>query len=119
MQSGMLLVNGEPRGIKVARCTTFVERARGLLGRPALGSLEALWISPCASVHTFGMRYAIDVVFCNFDGEVIRVVGQLGPGKIAAVTGARIACELHAGAARKLGIRTADTLSFEPVAQPL
>jgi uncharacterized membrane protein (UPF0127 family) len=112
MQRGVLVVNGEPCSVNVARCTTFIERARGLLGRPDLGASEALWISPCASVHTFGMRYSIDVIFCDFDGTVIRVVEHLEPGRIAVAAGARTACELHAGVVQRLGIAEKDQLSF-------
>ena len=49
--------------IHVAR--SFLQRARGLLGRAPLAADEALLIRPCSSIHTFGMRFAIDVVFID------------------------------------------------------
>ncbi len=49
------------------------ERARGLLGRDGLGQHEAMWLSRCRSVHTFGMRFVIDVVMIDRDDQVLGV----------------------------------------------
>ena len=39
-----------------------LERNRGLLGREALQPNQGLWITHCNSVHTIGMKYALDLV---------------------------------------------------------
>ncbi len=63
-----------PGGRLVARIATrFTARARGLLGGPPLELDEALLIAPCSSIHTFGMRYPIDVVFLDRNARVVRV----------------------------------------------
>lgn len=113
MQYGIVLVNGEHRGLKAERCTSFTERARGLLGRPMLAEDEGLWIAPCASVHTFGMNYAIDVIFCDYDGLVVRVVENLQPGSIVIASGARSAYSLRSGMTRAIRVRTSDRLVFQ------
>lgn len=113
MQRGILMINGTDRGLRVSRCSNFVERARGLLGRAQPGTSEGLWISPCGSVHTFGMRYSIDVIFCDFAGAVIRIVERLEPSRIAIAIGARSACELRSGVAQCIGISDRDVLTFE------
>jgi uncharacterized protein len=112
MHHGILMVNGEDRGFSVSRCSNFVERARGLLGRPTLAPSEALWIAPCASVHTLGMRYSIDVIFCDFEGTVLRIVENLESGRIAVAIGARAACEVRSGVVRRIGIAVRDRLTF-------
>ena len=112
MQRGRVLVNGEDRGVRGQRCTSFIERAIGLLGRPVLEMTEALWISPCPSVHTLGMRYPIDVIFCDGDGRVVRIVENLQPDRVASAKGARNTCEMLAGATRQLGINAGDRLIF-------
>ena len=77
----------------------FLQRARGLLLRPPLRANEALLIPGCASVHTFGMRYAIDVVFLDPLGRVLHVAGSLRPWRIASQPGAAAVLELLAGSA--------------------
>lgn len=53
------------------RATTGGARARGLLGRDGIGG--ALVLSPCRSVHTLGMRFAIDVAYLDEQGVVIKI----------------------------------------------
>lgn len=77
----------------------FMQRARGLLLRPPLRGNEALLIPGCASVHTFGMRYAIDVVFLDPVGRVLHVARSLRPWRIASQPGAAAVLELLAGGA--------------------
>ena len=77
----------------------FLQRARGLLLRPPLRTDEALLLPGCASVHTFGMRYAIDVVFLDPLGRVLRVARGLRPWRVASEPGAAAVLELRAGGA--------------------
>lgn len=77
----------------------FLQRAQGLLLRPPLAANEALLLPGCASVHTFGMRYAIDVVFLDPLGRVLRVARHLQPWRIASQPGAAAVLELLAGGA--------------------
>ncbi len=58
-------------------------RARGLLGRPRPAAGEGLALIPCGAVHTWGMRYAIDVLFFDRAGRVTRVVRGLRPWRMA------------------------------------
>lgn len=75
-------------------------RARlvGLLGTPDLADDEALWLEPCASVHTAGLRAPIGCAFLDADGRVLRVVDPLPRWRVAARRGARSAVECRAGA---------------------
>jgi hypothetical protein len=55
---------------------------KGLLGKKELPKGEALWIKPCFSVHTFFMRFAIDVIFLNKTNQVIAAVSNLTPNRM-------------------------------------
>ncbi|MCX7817681.1 MAG: DUF192 domain-containing protein [Kiritimatiellae bacterium] len=60
-----------------------LERARGLLGHPPPPPGEALALRPCRAVHTFGMRFLIDVIFFDREDRIVRIVRNLRPGRIA------------------------------------
>jgi uncharacterized membrane protein (UPF0127 family) len=63
---------------------------------------DALLIRRCRSVHTFGMRFPIDVVFVDRDWRVVRVVRDLPPRRIASCREAAAAIEVLAGEADRL-----------------
>jgi uncharacterized membrane protein (UPF0127 family) len=86
-------------------------RMRGLLGRSGLESGEGLLLQPASSVHTFFMRFAIDVVFLSRDGEVLKVADRVPPWRTAAARGAKTVIELAAGEAGRCGIRVGDRLA--------
>ena len=74
-------------------------RARGLLGRRRLQPGEALILPGARQVHTFGMTYPIDVVYCDGSGRVLQV-DTMRPNRIGRfVWKARCAIEVTAGAA--------------------
>ncbi len=58
---------------------TFLARARGLMFRKAMEDIDGMLIKPCNSIHTFGMRFSIDVVFLNNKYEVVKVFENLRP----------------------------------------
>lgn len=103
--------NGQPVAgwhIRVAR--TWWQRAVGLLATPALHRGQGLWIAPCGSVHTVGMRYPIDVVFVDASGTVRKLVRRLRPFRGAWCWGAHATLELRAGAIDELGLVRGDTV---------
>ena len=98
---------------RVHIATSWLARLKGLLGTDCLASDEGLWLSPCASVHSLGMRYAIDVVFLDHQNQVTAVVANLKPRRARfAPRGTRSALELPAGAAAKQGLTRGDRLQF-------
>ena len=90
--------------LRVRVADSFVSRALGLLVGAPLNSTEALLIAPCSSIHTFGMRYPIDVAFIDADARIVRIYQHVRPGRLRFALGARAALELHAGAAVRLGL---------------
>ena len=88
-------------------------RRKGLLGRDALADSHALVLAPCGSVHTFGMRFPIDVLFVGADGCVIKIVEQLGAWRIAGSLQACITVELSTGSVQRHHVLTGDRLSIQ------
>lgn len=79
------------------------ERARGLIGRGALAPHDGLLLRNCRSVHTFGMRFAIDAVLLDRDDRVLRIV-RMRPRRILLPRPqVRHVLEVAAGAATLLG----------------
>lgn len=56
-------------------------RMKGLLGRDGLDFHKCMVIYPCNSVHTYFMKFPIDVIFLNREYKVIRVIENLKPFK--------------------------------------
>ena len=95
---------------------TFWARLKGLLGSDELPPGHSLLIVPCNSVHGFGMRYAIDVLFLKKDGTVMACVPGLKPWKMSPIVrGARAALELPAGTIAATGTRKGDRLAMPPI----
>lgn len=71
-------------------------RLRGLIGLNGLPEGAALLLPRCSSVHTFGMRFAIDVAFLDEHGEVIAERRGVRPWRIVRCPGAASALERQA-----------------------
>ncbi len=87
----------------VELATTSATRRRGLLGRDSFDPSAAMVIAPCSAIHTLFMRFAIDVVFVNRDGRVLKVVRNLKPWRIAGSLRAFAVFELNAGTLERQG----------------
>jgi hypothetical protein len=91
---------------------TSAQRRRGLLGRACLPHGEGLWISPCESVHTVGMRFPIDLVYVDRDNRVCKIRRDVRPWRISFCITAHSVIELPAGTSRATGTREGDHLEF-------
>ncbi len=85
-------------------------RAKGLLGRSELPPGEGILLRPGSSIHMFFMRFPIDAVFLSRDLEVLRVVSDLKPWRMAWRLGARAVLELPAGTCARVGLGAGDRL---------
>jgi uncharacterized protein len=99
--------------------STPFTRLRGLLRRPALASngREGLLLRPCGSVHTFGMCYAIDVVFLDADGHVLEMREWLWPARTSMCFGAQQALELFGGSVEVLRLQHGERLVWKQISQ--
>jgi uncharacterized membrane protein (UPF0127 family) len=94
-------------------------RLKGLLGRRGLGEGEGLLIRPTSSIHTWFMRFPIDVVFLDRDLRVVRVAENVRPWRLAHARGAKLVLELPSGAAAQAGVGAGDQLVIsEPESSP-
>jgi uncharacterized membrane protein (UPF0127 family) len=96
-----------------ARCllaSTPKLRMRGLLGRDSLERDEGILLKPASSVHTFFMRFPIDVVFLDRDRRVVRIARDVGPSRFTRGPGSKEVLELRAGRADEVGLRVGDEL---------
>jgi uncharacterized membrane protein (UPF0127 family) len=85
-------------------------RLRGLLGRRELAAGEGLLLRPSPSIHTWFMRFAIDVLFLDRELRVLRVVESLKPWRFAGCRGAHAVLELAPGSAASRGVAVGDRL---------
>jgi uncharacterized membrane protein (UPF0127 family) len=90
------------------------DRRKGLLGSTPLRPGQGLVIDKAFQVHTVGMDFPIDVVFCDKQWVVRHVVRNMRPGRLSKlVWGARYALELPAGVAPP-ELRPGDSLIVDP-----
>ena len=92
---------------------TMWTRTKGLLGRSGLADEEGMWIQPTNSIHMFFMRFAIDVVYADAGGRVLKLVHGIGPWKVSMCWGAKVALELPVGAIDRCGVKVGDHLIIE------
>jgi uncharacterized protein len=96
------LVNGRTGRVFVSQLEVAVDSAtrnKGLLGRDGLEAGRGLVIAPTNAVHTFFMRFAIDVVFVARDGRVVKIRHAVPARRITAAFRAFAVIELPAGTA--------------------
>ena len=75
-----------------------LERMKGLLGRENLPAGQVMWIRPCASIHTFFMRFSIDVVFLSRDLVVTDVRMGIKPWRaVVGALGSHSVLEMQTG----------------------
>jgi hypothetical protein len=111
----MSLVNARTGIVLVSRVELAADsesRRRGLLGRDRMPEDEGLVIAPCSAIHTWFMRFAIDVVFAARDGRVLKTYARLGPWRIASAWRAFAVVELAAGTLERRPVRPGDQLSL-------
>ena len=80
------------------------ERMRGLLSHEALPDGEGMWFPACRLIHTFGMKFVIDLVYLNDRLEICKIVERMRPGRLSACLAAESVIELTSGAAKRLGL---------------
>jgi uncharacterized membrane protein (UPF0127 family) len=107
-------------GAAIDVADAFRSRIIGLLGRRRLDPGEGLLITPCSGIHTWGMRFPLDVVALDSAMRVLKVRENLGSFRIAAVGWkTRRVLELPVGTIRGSGIEIGDQLVVSsPPAQP-
>ena len=102
-------------GTCVEKADNGATRRKGLLGRSGLASGEGIWIVPCESVHTFGMKFSIDLVYLDRNKKVKKVRSGVAPWRLSACLSAHSVLEFASGTIHSTQTRPGDTLEFLPV----
>lgn len=70
---------------KIELAENFISRSIGLLSKQEISEDEALIIKPCCSIHTFFMKFAIDVIFVDKNNKVIAIKQNIKPNKLSPI----------------------------------
>jgi uncharacterized protein len=89
-------------------------RRKGLLGRDSMPDGQALIIAPTNAIHTWFMRFDIDVAFASKDGRVVKIAHRLRPWRLFAALRGFAAIELPAGTLAAAQTSKGDELRLEP-----
>jgi uncharacterized membrane protein (UPF0127 family) len=104
------------REVVLAHCVEVADhgaaRRRGLLGRNSLPPGEGLWIVPCESVHTFGMKFPIDLVYLDRNKKVKKIRNGVPPWRLSACLSAHSVIELASGTVEMTRTKPGDKLEF-------
>jgi hypothetical protein len=90
-------------------------RRKGLLGRDCLPAGEGLWIVPCEAVHTFGMKFPIDLIYLDRKKQVKKIRNSVRPWRLSACLSAYSVIELPSGSLKLTKTRPGDQLEFSSV----
>lgn len=108
------LTRGTVLATRLESAHTAQTRKKGLLGRDCLLPGEGLWIAPCESVHTFFMRFPIDLVYLDRDRRIRKVRSSVGPWRLSACFTAKSVLELPAGTIGATRTQRGDELEMKP-----
>lgn len=87
-------------------------RNRGLLGRESMPDDRALIIAPCSGIHTFFMRFPIDVIYTSRLGKVLKIAAHVRPWRISVCGRAFAVVEMAAGSAARHALEVGQHLEI-------
>jgi uncharacterized membrane protein (UPF0127 family) len=107
------LTRNKELAYNVTEACSLFERMRGLLGRQKLEQGESLWIRPCNSIHSIGMKFPIDVIFLDSENTVVAIRNQMPAYRITGVYfRASSVLELPAGILRETNTQVGDRIDI-------
>lgn len=119
LSESCMRVTNLTRGTLLATCLEVADsgpkRNKGLLGRTGLPSGGGLWIVPCESVHTFFMKFPIDLVYLDRKNTIRKISENVKPWRISVCLSAHSILELPVGIIRSSKSQPGDRLEFTPI----
>ena len=100
-------------GDRIGIADTSAKRKTGLLKHTGLAPGEGLWIAPTEAVHTFGMKFPIDVLFLDKKRKVLKIRSEMPRSRMAICLRAHSVLELPSGTAAAMQTVVGDQLEFE------
>jgi uncharacterized membrane protein (UPF0127 family) len=101
---------GAPVATTILPALDSAARRTGLLKHASLAAGAAMIIAPTSAIHTFFMRFPIDVAFVTRDGTIVKTCRALAAWRLAWAFGAYAVVEMPAGALDRADTRTGDRL---------
>jgi len=106
------------KGVVIAQqaklAVTLPQRIKGLLGKDSLSANEGLILKPCSSIHTFFMRFSIDVLFLDKNMQITRLFQNMPPNRLGSIVWASLmAIELPAGKISQTNTQVGDIIEFK------
>ena len=116
LASGPVRVSNVTRQVELAHrvdvADTGRKRRKGLLSHSSLAYGEGMWIVPCEAVHTFGMRFAIDLIYLDRNNVILKIRHSVPPWRMSACLSAHSVLELASESVRKTGTKPGDRIKF-------
>jgi uncharacterized membrane protein (UPF0127 family) len=105
---------GEVLAGRVRFARGILERYLGLLAHRNVAADEGLWFERCRAIHTLGMRAAVDVIFIDAGGRVLRCDAGVRPGRpVVACAGAHAVLEMGSGFLTSTALQAGDVLELQ------
>jgi uncharacterized protein len=99
--------------INVIVASSIFARMRGLIGRKNLTAGDALLLCPCNGIHTFGMKFPIDVLFLDRENIVVAIRKNLVPNRMTPLYfAAKSVLELPAGIVEATATKAGDEIEI-------
>jgi uncharacterized membrane protein (UPF0127 family) len=100
-------------GNAIRKADTFLSRFKGLLRKSGLPEGEGLWIVPCNSIHSIGMRFEFDALFLDSGKRVVGLYKRFRRNRISRIFwNAQGVLELPAGTVERTGTEVGDEIEF-------
>ena len=100
-------------GDRVGIADTSAKRKTGLLKHTRLEPGEGLWIAPTEAIHTFGMKFSIDVLFLDKKRKVLKIRNEMPRSRMSICLRAHSVLELPSGTATAMQTMVGDQLEVE------
>ncbi|AJQ26836.1 DUF192 domain-containing protein [Pelosinus fermentans] len=96
--------------LEISVADTFLSRLKGLLGTAELAENQGLLLCNCNSVHMIGMRYALDIVYLDKNGVILKIIENLKPWQTSYCWSAKDTLEVKSGTIQRLHWKVGDQL---------
>jgi uncharacterized membrane protein (UPF0127 family) len=101
MRARLIAINTS-RGVRLTECgrlaDTFFTRLVGLLRDRHLEYGDGLWLVPCNSIHSLGMKFSFDAIFLDRNLQVVHLMSEMKPWRISRmILSAKSVLEVPAG----------------------
>jgi len=104
---------GAALGSRIRLADTWWSRLRGFLARPEPIIGDGILLSPCSKIHTFGMRFPLDILFLDRKGRVLAMYPEVRPWRMTPrIRNSAYALELPAGTIDHSGTQVGDRLTW-------